>query len=315
MAAFIFLGWLVGLALGGIAAAMGLMSLGITPPIVLSPLVPFLAPLLSTVSVLVGVLLSFLVLIVAYTIGYAIATAGVATLLPGATGLMPPIFPLAMPVVPATPTPVGAAGGEFFGRGLMIGTSAMVNSVLLALIPYAGVVLASWAFTVISLAAVIFVARNRIFQGFLGWSGWLLPVSHLATGVGLLLFLVNIPFALVTFGLGAFFFDWTTGVVHTAGGLAAIATPPATAGFSLGNFTFVRALPVAGAFTAPSVDSHETGHSLNTAAFGGVVLWINAIDQSILPPRRNLAYGELTAESHAQNFGTTRSRFFSNLWV
>jgi hypothetical protein len=131
----------------------------------------------------------------------------------------------------------------------------------------------------------------------------------------LLLFFVNIPFAILSFGSRAFNFDWTTGVVHTAGGLAIIATSPTTGGFCVGNFTFVRAVPVAGAFTAPSVDSHETGHSLNTALFGGVVLWINAIDQNILPPRRNLAYGELTAEGHAQLFGATRNRFFHNLWV
>ena len=195
----------------------------------------------------------------------------------------------------------------------MIGISAMTNSALLVLIPYAGVILASWAFTVISLSAVIFVARNRIYQGFLGWSAWLFPVSHIATFVGLLLFFINIPFALIMFGTAAFNFDWTTGVVHTAGGLATTATT--AGGFSLGNFTFVRAVPVPGAFTTPSIDSHETGHSLNTAAFGGIVLWINAIDQNVLPPRRNLAYGELTAESHAQNFGTTRPRFFIRLWV
>jgi hypothetical protein len=314
MPIFILLGWLVGLALGGLAAAMALLSFGLTLPAVLASFASILAPLMSTVSLLIGFLLSLLVLILAYMLGYGIATASIAPLLPGLTGLAAPIFPLAASVPPpAVPTPVGATAGEFFGRGMMIGISAMANSVILALIPYAGVVLASWAFTVISLSAVIFVARNRIFQGFLGWSAWLFPISHIATFVGLLLFIVNIPFALIVFGPAAFSFDWTTGVVHTAGGLAMTAT--AAGGFSLGNFTFVRALPAAGAFTAPSVDSHETGHSLNTAAFGGVVLWINAIDQNVLPPRRNLAYGELTAEGHAQNFGTTRSRFFSPLWV
>ena len=314
MPIFIFLGWLVGLALGGFATAMALMSFGLMLPGILTPFASILAPLMSTLSLLVAFLLSLFVLIFGYVLGYGIATASIAPLLPGVTGLVAPIFPLAtLAPAPAMPTVVPATSGEYFGRGLMIGISAMTNSVLLAQIPFAGVVLASWAFTVISLTAVIFLARNPYFQGFLGWSAWLFPVSYLATFVGLLLFIINIPFALILVGPAAFNFDWTTGVVHTAGGLATIATT--ANGFSLGNFTFVRALPVAGAFTAPSVDSHETGHSLNTAAFGGVVLWINAIDQNVLPPRRNLAYGELTAESHAQLFGTTRSRFYHNLWV
>ena len=66
-----------------------------------------------------------------------------------------------------------------------------------------GGVLAGWAFTVISLTAIIFVARNRFFQGVLGWSGWLFPLSYFATAVGLLLFIVNIPFAFAAFGIAA----------------------------------------------------------------------------------------------------------------
>lgn len=314
MPIFILLGWLVGLALGGITTAMALLSFGLPLPAILAPFGSLLAPLFATISLLLGFVLSLLFLVISYSIGYAIVTASIAPLLPGLTGLATPIFPLATNVLPPPASAaVGATAGEYFGRGMMIGISAMTNSVLLSLIPYAGVILASWAFTVISLAAVIFVARNRIYQGFLGWSAWLFPVSHVATLVGFLLFLINIPFALIMFGTAAFNFDWTTGVVHTAGGLATTAT--LASGFSLGNFTFVRVVPAAGAFTAPSVDSHETGHSLNTAAFGGIVLWINAIDQNVLPPRQNLAYGELTAESHAQNFGTTRPRFFSRMWV
>jgi hypothetical protein len=314
MAIFILLGWLVGLALGGIATAMALLSFGLTLPAILTPFAGLLAPLFTTISALLGFVLSLLFLVISYAIGYTIVTASIAPLLPGLVGLPAPIFPRATSFPPPpVPTPVGATPGEFFGRGLMIGITAMTNSVILILIPYAGVVLASWAFTVISLAAVIFVARNRIFQGFLGWSSWLFPVSHIATFVGLLLFLINLPLALIMFGTAALNFDWTTGVMSQAGGLATTAT--AAGGFSLGNFTFVRAVPVAGAFTTPSVDSHETGHSLNTAALGGIVLWINAIDENILPPRQDLSYGELTAESHAQNFGTTQLAFFIRLWV
>ena len=109
--------------------------------------------------------------------------------------------------------------------------------------------------------------------GFLGWSAWLFPVSHIATGVGLLLFGVNILFAFAMFGLGAFRIDWTTGVIETAGGLPTLLIPITgfTGGFSLGNFTFLTALPTPGDFLVPSLSSHETGHTLNTAAFAKAV--------------------------------------------
>ena len=314
MPIFILLGWLVGLALGAIATAMGLLSFGFTLPAILTPFASFLTPLFTTISTLLGFVLSLLFLILSYVFGYFIVTRSIAPLLPGLTGLPAPVVPLTGHLTPAAPLPVPATSGEFFGRGLMIGITALTNSMILLLIPYAGVFLAPWAFTIISLAAIIFVARNGFYQGFLAWSSWLFPLSHLATFVGLLLFIVNLPFALIMFGTAALSFDWTTGVVNSAGGLAATASSPSTLGFSLGNFVFLRAVPAVGAFTAPSTASHESGHTLNTAAFGGVVLWINAIDENILPPSQNLAYGELTAEGHSQRFGFTPD-FFVRLWV
>ena len=75
-------------------------------------------------------------------------------------------------------------------------------------------------------------------------------------------------------------------------------------------------LGMQGGFRAPSVSSHETGHTLNTAAFGGVVLWINAVDENVPPFRRmNLAYGELGAESHTMVMpGVPRNEFFVDIW-
>jgi len=74
-----------------------------------------------------------------------------------------------------------------------------------------------------------------------------------------------------------------------------------------------------GGFLVSGTSSHEVGHTLNASAFGGVVLWINAIDENIPPFRKlNLAYGELTAEGHAQNMPTPpplRPAFFVSLWV
>ena len=216
------------------------------------------------------------------------------------------------------PVTLAATSGEFFGRGVLIGLNAAINVILLEPIPVVGPLIATWAFVVISLSAVLFVARNRIYQGFLGWSGWLFPLSWLATAVGLLLFIVNIPFAFTAFGIGAFAIDWTTGVIETRGGLSGITG--FVGGFSLGNFDLPggchgnrgRRRPLHRAVHQLARDRT----SLNTAAMGGVVLWINAVDENIVPARANLAYGELTAEGHSRRNmpGTPIADFSLRLW-
>lgn len=314
MPVFIFLGWIVGIVVGVVAVLLPLIALGFAVPAFLATFSAALAPIVALLAPWVAVAIAVLLLIASFIAAYLIATASIAPLLPGLTGVPTLAFPLPMPI--ATPGGVAvivpATAGEFFARGVLIGLSAAVNSLVLSLVPLIGPVLTTWAFTVISLGAIIFVARNRVYQGFLGWSGWLLPLSYVATGVGFLLFVVNIPFAFVAFGLGAFRIDWTTGVIETAGGLSGVTG--FSGGFSLGNFTFLTALPTPGDFVVPSLSSHETGHTLNTAAFGGIVLWINAIDENIAPKRLNLAYGELTAEGHANNLGPARNDYSLRLW-
>lgn len=325
MPAFILLGWIIGLVLGAIAGVAAFLALGLGVPGPLGALGAVLAPVIALLPPWIAVALAAVFLVVCFLVAYLIATASIAPLLPVAAGVATITFPLAAP----QPTPAGvpvtipATSGEFFARGVMIGLSAATNAMVLGLMPVVGPVLAGWAFTVISLAAIIFVARNRVYQGFLGWSGWLFPLSYLATAVGLLLFIINIPFAFTAFGLGAFAIDWTTGVIETRGGITAVTG--FAGGFSLGNFTFLTSVgpPVGGVagaalpgrFTTPSISSHETGHSLNTAAMGGVVLWINAVDENTAPGRLNLAYGELTAEGHAMNMpGPPLVDFSIRLW-
>ena len=151
------------------------------------------------------------------------------------------------------------------------------------------------------------------YQFVIGWLSWLLPMSYIffVLPLGILLFLVAAPAAIALSGIGAVRFDVRTCTFETTGGgviafLAAIA-PAGFAGFNLGNFTFLRlaaGAPLAaaqGSFVTPSVSSHETGHTLNLAAFGGAFHFCNAIDENLGPmPRGRLAYGELTAESHAR---------------
>ncbi|MGQ0767319.1 MAG: hypothetical protein ACT4OZ_16850, partial [Gemmatimonadota bacterium] len=89
--------------------------------------------------------------------------------------------------------------------------------------------------------------------------------------------------------------------------------------FSLGNFSFVTSPALRGSFRAPSLSSHEAGHTLNTAAMGGVVLWINAIDENVPPfARGSAAYGELLAESRPVALALDserRSDLFVRMWA
>jgi len=109
-------------------------------------------------------------------------------------------------------------------------------------------------------------------------------------------------------------FDVLTATIETKGG-ALIGVTGFAGGFNPSNFTFVTPAPPpsirtpfngagpGGAITG-GLSSHENGHTLNTAVFSGIVTWINAIDENVLPLKRNsLAYGELTAESHISRGG------------
>lgn len=304
----IVLGWLVGLVVGALLGAAALLALSVPLPPAFGPL----APLVSGLPVLVVVAL----LVLAYIAAYILATRSLTPLLPTTA------FPLPGAVLPPGTTSVllGPVPGELFARGILLGLTATLNAIILLSIPGVGLLIATWTFVIISLAMVTPVALSPIYHGFLGWSAWLFPMSYLATGVGFLLFVVNAPVAFALGGLGAFRLDFTTGVIETAGGVVGLPMfATGWAGFSLGNFNFLIAPAAQDVFVENGLSSHETGHSLNTAALGGVVLWINAIDENVAPfARQNLAYGELSAESHAQGLPTIinppRIDFFIRVW-
>lgn len=306
---FIFLGWLIGVLVGLVLAGPLMVALALPIPPLLGPFSFLLnLPLLATLALLV----------LAYLLAYALATRTLTPLLPAV------VLPLAGPVaVPgAVSVPLPAAPGELFARGVSIGLTAVLNGAFLLLVPIHGPVLATWAFVVVSLAIITAVGRSVVYHGFLGWTAWLLPVSYFATAIGLLLFFVNAPFAFAMGGgLAAFRIDFSTGVIETSGGLVGIPaiTGGFIGGFSLGNFNFLTAVGLQDGFLFNGLSSHETGHTLNTAALGGIVLWINAVDENIAPfARQNLAYGELMAESHAQGLPAPaaggRIDFFVRSW-
>jgi hypothetical protein len=194
----------------------------------------------------------------------------------------------------------GAGLGEFFSRGAIIGLASSTNWLVMSAIPRLAP-FAIFIFVITLLAVIPAIAGNRFYQRVLGLLGWILPLNYLMLPLGILLFLVSAPFALAMGG--SVRFDVLTFSIETAGGAV---LSLAKTSFNIGNFTF---FPPPTALIAPSAfttgfSAHETGHTLNNAAFGGFFYWIGAIDENLIPGptpgsvRGAGAYAELLAESH-----------------
>lgn len=293
-------GFFVGIVLYVVTAAFVGASVvlfgGLSTLLMSAVISPLLAAMTTGSWVAVGLFSMFIL----YLFAYIIATLG---LLPGLAGLP------AVPPVPTTPTALPASPVELLMRGFAIGLTAAVNFAVWALVPIPFAWLIGVLLAIIGLLAVFpGIAITVPYQAVLGWSSWLRPVSWTATAVGLLLFLLNLPFALIAFGPAAVRVDGLTGTVETTGG-ALIGITGFAGGFNLGNFTFLTPGPPAALPFGPpppggSLASHETGHTLNVAAFGGLFNWVNALDENPPVSRRSFAYGELTAESHFPRAGT-----------
>ncbi|MDV7223489.1 hypothetical protein [Streptomyces prunicolor] len=269
----------------------------------LSPLVtailPFLLPLTTSEWLLVAV---FTVLLWS-TFAYVLAVIGT---LPGLA-----VTPLTTP-----PTPLPASGLENLMRGFFIGLTSALNFGIWALLPMPGPVIGI-LLGIAGLLAATGLSRTLALQALLGWLSWLMPMSWLVMPLGVLLFVINLPSAVATFGLAAVRFDVLTSTVETTGGIIRVA-PGTFGGFNLGNFTFLVPRPpavglgVRTPFGTPGLSAHETGHTITVAAFGGVYGWLNAIDENIPPFRRmTSAYGELVPESHLPRGGLTHVRVWS----
>jgi hypothetical protein len=279
-------------------------------------------------------LTAFLTAIV-YLVAYVVATAAVAPLITPPPGIA-----------------LADAPGELAARGFTVGLTAALNlSLLYLLLPIclvgaspgffctvlsaALITVPPWFWPVLPVAVLLVhwlcafpaISRNPFFQVLVGWISWIAPMSYIATGVGFLLFLVNLPFALIAFGLGAFRINFLSATIETTGGIQSTVArafgypgaATAVGAYSLGNFNFVVPATVGpqtgllsqSNFVGPTISAHEIGHTLNTSAMGGVVLWINAIDENIPPFRRGaLAYGELLAESHSFQPGRNAVRIW-----
>jgi hypothetical protein len=302
----VFASWLFGVAYGLAMVAIVLVAAASANPV-----------LIALVAAQ-AILLVFAAYGFAYIVARTALAGPVAAIIPVGNGPNP---------IPDNPT-------ELSARAFAVGLTAALNTVGApalagALVPALGAllapILAPWAFVVTSFAAIPSVSRNRFYQGILGWSGWIFPMSLMASAVGFLWFAINFPFALVSGLAGGgwpFRIDWSTGAIETVGGITGlITTVPASAG-TVGHFVFILApfganpaalqqpFVVVTPPAVTNVPAHETGHTLDYTAFGGFRVLFALIDQIILGNSFN-AYTELTAESHVRNPGRMQVRVWS----
>lgn len=190
----------------------------------------------------------------------------------------------------------GNAFGDFM-KGFLIGLNAGLNAIIAGAIfgPVVGIALGVIGF----LAVFDSVRQNGFYQGVLGWSQWLMPMSWLVDAIGLIFFVVNLVLAGVTFQQVAALridyirIDWATGSLIMKGGALSNANPIDTA-YDMGHFVFVDT-----ANTAPDDDiPHELGHTLNLAIFGSIVHFIGFIDEMGGISGAN-AWTERMADSHS----------------
>lgn len=301
-----FLSWLFGVVFGAIIVALVLVAAASGNPVLITAVI----------------VQAILVVFAAYGFAYLMARGALAPLL------------AAQVVNAGAANPLPANATELNTRAFSIGLTAALNAVgtpVVAglLVPGVGLVaapwLGPWAFLVTSLAAVPAVSRNRFFQGVLGWTGWIMPMSLVVSLIGFVWFLINLPFALASGLVGGGWplrIDWSTGAIETVGGVTGlISLIPALAG-TVGHFVFVLApfgtnpATLQQAFVVPAppavlnVAAHETGHTLDYVAFGGFRALFALIDQVILG-NFFTAYTELTADSHVPNRGRRQVRMWS----
>ena len=137
-------------------------------------------------------------------------------------------------------------------------------------------------------------------------------MSWLATGGGLIFFVVNVVMHFFTVTIPGWFggsgwdaaridhisIDWGTGIIVMGGGL--IEPSGGADGFNLGNFVFLRE----GASGDAGLVRHETGHGLNVAAFGALFHFVGALDENWPSNRGDDAFAERLAESHSNRPGS-----------
>ena len=222
-------------------------------------------------------------------------------------------FPVAALAVFAGVVIVGYIVGRFTAdtsagdatRGVLIGINTGLNFTLAFVVgreifdeeAVAGVVAAVIA-TLNFLAVFPTISNSEVYQGFIGWGNWFMPMSwlvvvlgfgfYVVSGLGHLIFYLGPKWAFFRIiGLHA---EWKTGTLFMHGGWVANANPIDTA-FNMGNFSFVDHL------SGDMHFEHEAGHTLNLAAFGSIFHFVGALDENVFGGGAS-AYSERFAESN-----------------
>lgn len=194
-------------------------------------------------------------------------------------------------------------------RGWLVGINASLNGFLAFVLLDAtagevpGIVVGA-ALGLVNLIAVFRpISQSEVYQGFIGWLNWTMPMSWLVVVLGLLFFLVSllghaftagrVPYLRIQ-GLAA---DWKTGTFFMRGGLIANLNPIDTA-FNMGNFSFVDYR------SSGWHMEHEAGHTLNLAAFGSLFHLVGAVDENATGRGAN-AFAERLAESNSSGASGT----------
>lgn len=185
--------------------------------------------------------------------------------------------------------------GEFM-RGFLIGVNAGLNAGFLAMMGPVGVAIGIGIGLLIFLGSFDSIAGSDVYQGFLGWGNWLMPMSWLIVALGLVFFVLNVLGWVFTLGqvdalkIEKVSVDWKTGTIFMKGGWISNLNAYKTA-FNMGNFAFIH---------KDSTDDHiehEAGHSLNLAAFGSAFHLVGFVDEVILG-NGGRAYSERLADSN-----------------
>lgn len=202
----------------------------------------------------------------------------------------------------AATTVSAATGFSEFIRGMLVGSNASLNGLLLfELLSQTGNAglaqgVAISFFGLNLLAIVKWISQFEVYQALIGWSNWCLPMSWPIVLLGLLFLLFSLLLAAVTgfqvqyLKLQGLRVDWPTGTIFVKGGLVSNLNIWDTA-FNMGNFAFVD---------MNSGDwhiEHESGHSLNLGAFGFIFHLLGAVDEWVF--RQGDAYSERLADSNA----------------
>lgn len=196
------------------------------------------------------------------------------------------------------PRPVGS-----LARVLLVTSNAAANFVALTALGVAPAIAAAPVLVAFG-AAVAPIGENRTYATVLGWTAPLLPMTWPATGVGVAAAALNYVLARLT-GKGPVRFGFEPAVcaVIVYGGPLYLFR----CGYNLGNLVFIHSHFVDESGTCePGLLAHETGHTLNVAAFGFVFHYIGAVHENWGPPAGGAgeaAYAELWAESRRRSPG------------